>query len=101
MGSTLHLVVCKTVGGEMGSRLIRASGKNGKRTNDRGQTTLDFAIGISIFLTVLLFNRLSPPGILSPFTESAQAETVSSNRVADQLAKGTIASCPELSPALT
>jgi len=58
----------------------------------RGQTTLDFVIGISVFLAVLLFIFLFLPGILSPFTTSAQAETVSSNRVADQLATGLLAS---------
>ena len=61
----------------------------------RGQTTLDFAIGISIFLAVLLFIFLFLPGILSPFTESAQEETVSSNRVADQLATAKLASPSE------
>lgn len=66
-----------------------------RQHRDRGQTTLDFAIGISIFLAVLLFILLFLPGILSPFTESAQAETVSSNRVADQLTQGTLASPSE------
>ncbi|WP_277541701.1 DUF7287 family protein [Haloarcula laminariae] len=64
----------------------------GSGSGERGQTTLDFAIGISVFLAVLLFIFLFIPGILSPFTESAQDETVSSNRVADQLATGTLAS---------
>jgi len=62
------------------------------RSDDRGQTTLDFAIGISVFLAVLLFIFLFIPGILSPFTASAQDETVSSNRVADQLASGMLGS---------
>jgi len=62
---------------------------------ERGQTTLDFAIGISIFLAVLIFIFLFIPGVLSPFTESTQEETVASNRIADQLAKGTLASPSE------
>jgi hypothetical protein len=61
----------------------------------RGQTTLDFAIGISIFLAVLLFIFLFLPGILSPFTESAQEETIASNRVADKLTSGMLASPSE------
>jgi len=65
---------------------------SGIRTGDRGQTTLDFAIGVSVFLAVLLFIFLFIPGIISPFTASAQDETVTSNRVADQLAAGTLAS---------
>jgi ABC-type uncharacterized transport system permease subunit len=66
----------------------RCAGKRG----ERGQTTLDFAIGVSVFLAVLLFIFLFIPGILSPFTASAQDETVSSNRAADQLAMGMLAS---------
>jgi len=65
------------------------------RRTDRGQTTIDFAIGVSVFLAVLLFIFLFIPGILSPFTASAQDETVSSNRVADQLAAGMLASPAE------
>ena len=55
--------------------------------NGRGQTTLDFAIGISLFLAIVLFIFLFVPGILEPFTASAQVETVSTDRVADQLGK--------------
>lgn len=65
------------------------------RNDGRGQTTLDFAIGVSVFLAVLVFIFLFIPGILSPFTASAQDETVASNRVADQLAAGTLASPSE------
>jgi len=66
--------------------------QSGLRRGERGQTTLDFAVGVSVFLAVLLFIFLFIPGILSPFTASAQDETVTSNRVADQLAVGTLAS---------
>jgi len=47
---------------------------------------------VSVFLAVLLFIFLFISGILTPFTASAQDETVSSNRVADQLAAGTLGS---------
>jgi len=63
--------------------------------SNRGQTTIDFAIGVSVFLAVLLFIFLFLPGILSPFTASAQDETVSANRAADQLASGMLASPSE------
>jgi len=66
-----------------------------RSSTERGQTTLDFAIGISIFLAVLIFIFLFIPGVLSPFTESTQEETVASNRIADQLAKGMLASPSE------
>jgi len=58
----------------------------------RGQTTLDFAIGISVFLAVLIFIFLFIPGLLSPFTEGAQEETVISNRVADNVTKSMLGS---------
>lgn len=51
----------------------------------RAQTTLDFTIGISVFLGVVLFILLFVPGILSPFTVSGQSETVTVDRTADYL----------------
>jgi hypothetical protein len=57
---------------------------------DRGQTTLDFAIGMSLFLAVLIFVFLFVPGLLAPFTSGGQGDTVSSNRVADHLTKGAL-----------
>jgi|APHM01.1.fsa_nt_gi hypothetical protein len=71
---------------------LRNKQPSGQRRDQRGQTTLDFVIGISVFLSVLLFILLFLPGILAPFTTSTQAETVSSNRVADQFATGLLAS---------
>ncbi len=51
----------------------------------RGQTTLDFAIGVSIFLAVMLFVFSFAPGILQPFTVSGQSDTVTVDRVANRL----------------
>ena len=59
---------------------------------DRGQTTLDYAIGISIFLAVLIFIFLFIPGLLQPFSTGAQDNTVSANRVADQLTNSLLGS---------
>lgn len=73
----------------------RQRSRNDEGNNSRGQTTLDFAIGISIFLAVVLFIFVFIPGILSPFTASAQDETVSADRVADRLSKGMLASPSE------
>lgn len=64
----------------------------GKRGESRGQTTLDFAIGISIFLAVVMFIFLFVPGIVAPFTIGAQDETVTVNRVADGLTQGQLGS---------
>lgn len=56
------------------------------RGTDRGQTTLDFAVGTVIFLSVVGFVFLFVTSAVSPFTGNAQDETVSANRVADELA---------------
>jgi hypothetical protein len=54
----------------------------------RAQTTLDFAIGISVFLLIVLFVFIFIPGTLDPFTVGAQEQTVTSDRVADSLSEG-------------
>jgi hypothetical protein len=57
----------------------------------RGQTTLDFATGVSVFLLVIIFVFTFVPGILTPFTQTAQEETVTANRVADLISKDIVA----------
>lgn len=54
----------------------------------RGQTSLDFAAGMSAFLLVFAFTLTFVPGMLQPFTASGQEETVVADRVADQLVEG-------------
>lgn len=54
----------------------------------RGQTTLDFAIGVSLFLSVLLFVFAFVPGILQPFNLSGEQDTVLSERIASKLSQG-------------
>lgn len=61
-------------------------------TASRGQTNLDFAVGISLFLGVLIFIFLFVPGLLSPFTASAQVQTVTADRAADHLTKSVLGS---------
>ncbi|MFC7075795.1 DUF7287 family protein [Haloarcula halophila] len=61
----------------------------------RGQTTLDFAVGISLFLAIVLFVYLFVPGILTTFTDGTPSETVTANRVADDLALGLLGSPSE------
>jgi hypothetical protein len=61
----------------------------------RGQTTLDFATGVSVFLLTVLFVFLFIPGTLAPFTQSAQEETVATNRVADLLTQQVLADADE------
>lgn len=61
----------------------------------RGQTTVDFAIGISLFLVVLVFVFLFVPDLLQPFTAGAQEETVAVNRIADELSQRMLGSASE------
>jgi hypothetical protein len=51
----------------------------------RGQTTLDFAVGVSIFLVVVAFVVAFVPTMLQPFEGSAQEETAAADRIADDL----------------
>jgi hypothetical protein len=51
----------------------------------RGQTTLDFTIGVTIFVVVLAGVFLFVPGTLQPFQEGGQEDIVTVNRIADQL----------------
>jgi len=55
--------------------------------NDRGQTTLDFAVGMGLFIISLIFILVFVPGLLDPFTAGTQDETPAVNRVADQLSQ--------------
>ena len=54
----------------------------------RGQTTLDFAIGVSVFLIVVAFVLAFVPGMLDPFVTGSEEEPVVANRVADSLSQG-------------
>jgi hypothetical protein len=54
----------------------------------RGQTTLDFATGMSVFLIILIAVLLFIPGSLEPFTGGNQDDIVTSNRIGDHLSEG-------------
>lgn len=61
-------------------------------STSRGQTTLDFTIGISVFLAVLVFVFAFVPGLLSPFTTSSNDTPALADRTADRLAQGSVGS---------
>ncbi len=54
----------------------------------RGQTTLDFAIGVSLFLVVLASVFAFVPGLLQPFQTTGDGTAVVADRVGDRLAQG-------------
>lgn len=56
----------------------------------RGQTPLDFAIGISIFLLVVVYVLAFVPGMLQPFVEGQDGNTIVADRTADKLAQSTL-----------
>jgi hypothetical protein len=57
----------------------------------RGQTTLDFAIGVSLFLIVVVYVLAFIPGMFAPFDRAQEAETVAVDRVASNLVEGQLA----------
>ena len=58
----------------------------------RGQTTLDFAIGISIFLLVVVYVLAFVPGMLDPFVQSQEENTIVADRAADHLTQSMLGS---------
>jgi hypothetical protein len=54
----------------------------------RGQTTLDFALGSSLFLLTLIGVLVFVSGTMQPFTEGSQEDIGVADRVADSLAEG-------------
>ncbi|WP_255150299.1 DUF7287 family protein [Halorarius halobius] len=61
----------------------------------RAQTTLDFAIGVSIFLIVVVYVLSFVPGLFAPFDRAQEAETVAADRVASNLVQGQLATPAE------
>lgn len=59
---------------------------------DRGQTPLDFAVGVSVFLLAAIFVLTFVPGMLEPFEESTQEEISAADRIATELVEETLAS---------
>jgi hypothetical protein len=57
----------------------------------RAQTTLDFAVGVSVFLLAVVFVFTFVPGILEPFEAGPQEETAVADRVASQLVQSSMA----------
>lgn len=61
----------------------------------RAQTTLDFAIGISIFIAVVLFTFGFVPTLLDPFDAGAEERPIQAERAADSLSQGMLGSPEE------
>jgi len=61
----------------------------------RAQTTLDFAIGMSVFLLAVAFVVSFLPGMFQPFEAGGGDEIVAADRVANQLSRSLLAGGPE------
>jgi hypothetical protein len=57
----------------------------GERDYDRGQTTIDYAIGIGLFLVAVAFVFLSLPSMFGPFNSADGDFLILADRSADQL----------------
>lgn len=61
----------------------------------RAQTTLDFAIGVVIFIVTVAFVASFIPATFQPFSEASQDHTILADRVATQLSTSALASPAE------
>lgn len=61
----------------------------------RGQTTIDYVIGISIFLVVVVFVFGFMPTIFAPFQADTGGSTVLADRSADRLAADLLVESPD------
>ena len=63
----------------------------GKTNHRRGQTTIDFLVGASVFLLTVGFVFAALSGIFAPFTGTGAADTLAADRGAATLAEGVLA----------
>ena len=64
-------------------------------TRRRGQTTLDFAVGVSVFLGVVAFAFAFAPTMFAPFASDTGVNSVVADRSADRLTADTLAASPD------
>ena len=60
------------------------------RRRERGQTTIDFTIGIGIFLVAIMFVTAFVPSMLQPFDQNVQEDTGAADRIATKLGTGVL-----------
>ena len=64
------------------------------RDRERGQTTLDFAVGTSVFLGVVVVAFAFMPSMFAPFETDTGAEFVIADRAADRLTADALVDAP-------
>jgi len=65
------------------------------RRSRRGQTTLDFAIAMGVFLLAVAFVFTFIPSLTAPFVDGNQEQTAVADRVASTLVEGSLAAPDE------
>lgn len=63
-------------------------------TRERGQSTLDFAVGVSLFLGVIVLAFAFMPSMFAPFETDSGAEFVVADRSADRLSADALVASP-------
>jgi hypothetical protein len=63
-------------------------------SRQRGQTTLDFTVGISVFLAVIVFVFAFFPTMFAPFESDTGGDAAVADRVADRLSADALAESP-------
>lgn len=63
--------------------------------SQRGQTTIDYVIGLSIFLVVIVFVLGFLPTIFAPFEADTGGSTILADRSADRLASDLLVESPD------
>lgn len=69
-------------------------GVDRERDGDRGQTVLDFTIGVSVFLAVIVFSFAFLPTMFAPFESDTGSDTATADRVADRLSADALVDSP-------
>ena len=77
-----------------------AGANDGAAAGERGQTTIDYAIGVSVFLLVVAFVFAFAPSLTAPFTGDATDAAVVADRSADRLANDLLVADPARPPHL-
>lgn len=71
---------------------LRGHGRSSGRALTRGQTTLDFAVAMSLFIVVLATAIAMVPSLFAPFGASSASDRMVADRVSDRLSNGFLSS---------
>lgn len=67
---------------------------------DRGQTSLDFLVGIGVFFIAVIFVVAFIPSMFAPFFGASASDAIVSDRIADHLVDDRLVDDPHAAPVL-